>query len=326
MPRNPSYHLSRQIYNPISRGIIKNLIYPLDLYLRCESEAFVREGLHKAYAEKKYLPTKEMISLGKKHQLSNIDISALDEAKKREKTARFASANLRSSKELIKQIQDVSGSVKPILYYYGGLNILDFLTSVLCYRDRRGSPGHGLKVTCEDDGWNFNKDWVKEKCQVEIQGKGDFPFFVDAFTYGGWPSLFSGFGLRRLGKDEPYELIENPYPVGKAKMSLFELCNFDFYNFINAKPNLKKWVEDISLADVVRNTSLLMDYIVVYFASTLARYYIPAWNSITEAVKSDIYNDIQLAYDAVIEIVPYIYATEGYYKYTFGTIIEPASH
>ena len=125
MPKNPDHHMRRRVYNMLSRGLLTNLISPLELFAQCESEAFVRDRLHNAYQDKKNIPTKKMISCGSKYQISNLKISSLDSNPKREKSAKFASSNLRNSKELLGQANFVSNSVRPILYYYAGLNILE---------------------------------------------------------------------------------------------------------------------------------------------------------------------------------------------------------
>lgn len=152
---------------------------------------------------------------------------------------------------------------------------------------------------------------------------GDFPFCVDALTVAGWPSLFSGYRLHRETKKSPWEVKPNPLPLLKEKkVSLDYLCNFDYDQFRLEHPEVQEWLAGTDWQLVWKFTSLLIDFVVVYIASSLSRYYIPAWRRIVEAEKSSIYNDIKSAFIAVRDETPYYFQDEHPFQYSFETRID----
>jgi len=153
---------------------------------------------------------------------------------------------------------------------------------------------------------------------------GDFPFYVDALTLAGWPSLFSGYRLHQQTKTSPWEVRENPVPLLKGqKVSLDYLCNFDYERFSTENPKVREWLVGTDWKLVWKLTTLLLDFVVVHVASSLARYYIPAWQRIIDAEKSSIYNDIKHAYVSVADELPYYFEDEHPFQYSFGTRIGP---
>lgn len=323
MPRNPATSGRTKIHAQLSRETVRHLVSPLSVYTRCESPAFLRQALEDASSTSQ-LPTAELITKGVDHGRSRDILAAIDSEEHRKNAAIVAASHIRNARVLLEQAEIVGDSVKPILYYYGGLSFLDFITSCIVRRQRVGNPGHGLSVTCATDGWDFDRNWPREKCFVEMGSAGDFPFYVDALTVGGWPSLFSEYRLHQETKTGPWEAIANPVPLLKGqKVSLDYLCNFDFDWFTHENPEVREWLVGIDWKYVWKFTTLLLDFVVVYVASSLARYYIPAWHRITEAEKSPVYNDFKSAFLTTIDEFPYYFEDEHPFQNNFGTRIGP---
>jgi hypothetical protein len=216
------------------------------------------------------------------------------------------------------QAQNASDEIRPILYYYGSTYFLEFVASVLVRRDGV-NPSHGVKVTCGSDGSDFDDNWPKKSCSIESKDSGDFSFFVDALTVSGLPSFFSGFRLYRDSNDEPWKVIKNPSPLlsGNKKITLDMLCNFDQKEYLEDNPDVAKWLDGTDSNIIWKTSTLLMDFLIVFIASNLARYYIPAWRGIVEASKSSIYNDIRLAYKNVSEELPHFLESQYPFVYSF---------
>lgn len=328
MPRKTDQHWGGRFYTHATRETIAHLANPLAAFSRCESPAFVRHAIDHALKKdlapiaksKDLLPTSQMISLSDGIRHSNDTIRAIEIGDDINNTASIAATNLRNARVFFQQATRVTEEVRPILYYYGALSFLEFITRVIVRREKVGNPGHGVSVSCGSDGRDFNKDWARNKCRIEFGTSGDFPFIVDTLTLAGWPSLFSTFRLHKETKITPWELKENPDSLFKMKkMSLDLLCNFDHHKYLADHPDLNSWLRGEEPRMVWKTTALLMDFLVVFIASNLARYYIPAWHAIIEAEKSSIYNDIREAYSSVSEKLPYHFESEYPFQYSFET-------
>lgn len=163
MPRNPTTQGTRKIHAELTRETIRHVVSPLTIYARCESPAFLRQALESAN-NRNQLPTKELTTLGIEYRRSKDTVIAIESEEHRKDTAIIAASHIRNARSLLEQVDSVDESVKPILYYYGGLSFLSFITSCVLRRQRVGSPGHGLSVTCASEGWDFDRNWVREKC------------------------------------------------------------------------------------------------------------------------------------------------------------------
>lgn len=323
MPKSPATFGRRKVHAQLSRETIRYLISPLSIYTHCESPAFLRQALEKA-SNSGHLPTHQMISIGLVSQRSRDILTGIESEEHRKDAAIVAASHIQNARLLIEQADMVGESVKPILYYYGSLSFLDFITACIVRRQRVGNPGHGISTTCATEGWDFDRNWPRRKCFVEMSSSGDFPFYVDSLTVGGWPSLFSGYRLQKESKIAPWEVKINPAPLLKdQKVSLDYLCNFDFDRYTTENPAVKEWLIGADWKLVWKFTSLLLDFVVVYVASSLARYYVPAWRRIIEAEKSVVYNDIKSAYITIRDELPYYFEDEHPFEYSFGTRIGP---
>lgn len=231
-----------------------------------------------------------------------------------------ASAQLKKARSFFEQASSAGEETKPIMYYYGGTYFLDFICQSLVRREPSGNPSHGLSFAADSKGWDFDKDWARNKCRVKIESTGDFPFYIDALTISGWPSLFSAFRLHQNAKPDPKTGKVNPVPLFQVeKPSLDLLCNFDLEIYLRDHPEVDEWLADTSKDMVWRVTSMLLDLMVVYVAASLARYYTPAWKYIIEAERSSIYNDVREAYQGVSDGLALFFEDEHPFQYSFGT-------
>jgi hypothetical protein len=267
------------------------------------------------------LPSEQSIRIGSQFQRSKDTLQAISSEEHRKQAAITAAASLRNARVFFEQATHVTEEIRPILYYYGGMYFLDFVTSVVVRRQRVGNPGHGLSVVCDENA-EFNRCWTRNYCSVEMGPSGDFPFYVDALTVAGWPSYFSGFRLHRDTKIAPWEVRENPLPLlQKEKLSLDLLCNFDRKIYLERNPALEAWLAGADSEMIWKTTSLLLDFATVFVASSLARYYVEKWRNVIEAEKSSVYNDIRNAFSGVSEGLPYFFEDEDPFQYSFGTRI-----
>ncbi|BBC24121.1 hypothetical protein [Pseudanabaena sp. ABRG5-3] len=333
MPRNLSTITTKFLASGVGVNAIRRALSPISNYSRCESSAFVRRALTHAihkdvigveispYAE--FIPTKTTLLLGEGRGRSQDYLEAIETEEQINKAAIETSAQLKKSRYFFEQANVVTEEIKPILYYYGSMYFLDFICLNIVRRRLIGSRGHGLSITNDSEGWDFDKNWARNKCRVQIGSAGDFPFYVDALTVSGWTTLFSQFRLHHEAMDDPYILLDNPKPLFTEKVSLDKLCNFNKDKYLDDYPDVKEWLIGTNEGMVWKLTELLMDVIVVYIASSLARYYTPAWIGIIEANKSDIYNDVRAAYQNVSEGFPLFFADEHPFDYSYGTRIPP---
>lgn len=131
--------------------------------------------------------------------------------------------------------------------------------------------------------------------------------------------MFSTFRLHQETKDAPWTVKRNPAPLAVEKVSLDYLCNFDFEQYVNADKEASQWLTGSNLKHVALMTEFLVDFVIVFTASSLSRYYLIAWNHILQAHKSPIYNDIRHAYRTVSLDAPWFFADQMPFTYSFGT-------
>lgn len=318
MPRTPEIHDER-IFPQSSRRTLRLLADPLLAFERCENAAFLRAALGRALSSNQ-LPSEEQCSLGVEHRRSKDSIKPLKDP---ERAAIVAAAKLRHARSLLDQTAVVSAEVQPVLYYYSCLAFLDFAARSLVRRERHGAPGHGMTLTCDDEGWAFDADWPRKMCRLEIAKGGDFPFYIDVMTIAGWPSLFSGYRLHRELKTAPWCIVANPAPLFvRQKSSLDLLCNFDLDRYVADSPGLADWLGPYRQR-VWRTTLFLLDVALVFVAASLARYYVPAWRAIVEARASAVYADIRAAFTAVSSELPFFLSNEHPFQYAFDARIGP---
>jgi hypothetical protein len=331
MPRNPPAKTGKLIHPGVGINAIRHALSPLSNYSRCESPAFVRRALAHAihkdldpvspYVE--LVPGTETVPLGANNQRSKDMLKAIENDEHIKRAAIEAAAQLKKARLFFEQAESVGEEIKPILYYYGGTYFLDFVCLNLVRRESGGHPGHGLHVTTDSEGWDFDREWARKKCRVHVDSTGDFPFYIDALTISGWATLFSGFRLHKDTKPAPWVVRENPAPLFPQKVSLDLLCNFDKERYLKDNPEVKKWLVGAPEEMVWKLTSLMMDLMVVYVAASLARYSTPAWAQIIEANRDDIYNDIRAAYRSVSEGFALFFEDEHPFQYSYDTRIPP---
>jgi hypothetical protein len=93
--------------------------------------------------------------------------------------------------------------------------------------------------------------------------------------------------------------------------------------YLRDNDNIEQWLVGTDKEEVWQLTSLLLDFIVVYVAASLARYYTPAWKRIVEANRDDIYNDIRGAYRGVAEGFALFFEDQHPFQYSYQTRIPP---
>lgn len=334
MPRKPPVNATKLIPPGVGIDAIRHAIFPLLNYVRCESPAFVRRALIRAINKDlrqvaqsaELVPGVETISLGKGRGRSRDNLRAIVNADQINLAANEAASQLKKARYFFEQAEAVGDEIKPILFYYGATYFLDFVCLNLVRRQPAGSPGHGLSLTVDSKGWDFDRNWARTKCRTRVGRTGDFPFFIDALTVSGYVSLFSAFRFHQDRKTDPKIVRINPAPLFcSQKASLDLLCNFDVKRYLKDSPGLDEWLIGTSKEMVVRLTYLLLDLMVVFIAASLARYCTPAWNKIIEANHSPLYNDIRAAYRGVSSGFALYFEDEYPFQYSYETRIPPYS-
>jgi hypothetical protein len=212
MPRNPSATTGKLIPPGVGVDAIRHALSPLSNYSRCESPAFVRRALkhaiHKdltpvsSYAV--FVPDGSTLLLGAGNRRSKDIPKPIKNDEDIKRAAMESASQLTKARLFFEQAEKVGDEIKPILYYYGASYFLDFVCLNLVRRELRGSPGHGLSMTADSKGWDFDKEWCRNKCRVRIDTTGDFAFYVHVLTYAGWATLFSGFRLHKETEPDPW--------------------------------------------------------------------------------------------------------------------------
>jgi hypothetical protein len=283
----------------------------------------IRKDLDPVSPSTELVPGTVTVSLGANNRRSEDILEAIKDEEHIKRAAKEAAAQLKKARLFFEQAEGVGEEIKPILYYYGGTYFLDFICLNLVRRKPQGHPGHGLYVSTESEGWDFDREWARKKCKVHVGSTGDFPFYVDALTVSGWATLFSGFRLHKDTKPDPWVIRKNPARLCPEKVSLDWLCNFDNERYLKNNPEVKKWLIGAPDEMVWKLTSLMIDLMVVYVAASLARYSTPAWTNIIEADRDDIYNDICAAYRGVSQGFALFFEDEYPFQYSYGTRIPP---
>ena len=301
---------SRMMYGqPLSPDAIRTAVSPILKFDKCESSAFVRSAIRHALAKDlaevsphaELIPGMDRLKLCAGIGRSSATLEPLQSEEDYKKAAVNAATNLSNARVWLEQANIVSEAVRPTMNYYGALSFFEFITSCLV-KPVSGKSAHGLSVSCHSDGSKFDRDWPRNDCYVQVEGSGDFPLLVDVLTAAGWPSLFSKFRLHQETKNAPWEVRNNPAPIFTDKVSLDLVGNFDFAYYVAENPGAAEWLEGGDRKKVASMTALLLNFIIVFVASSLSRYYIPAWRAIVEADKSAIYNNIRAAYRRAVSI------------------------
>jgi hypothetical protein len=310
----------------VSLDAIRTAVSPLLSFDKCESSAFVRGAIQHALAKDlaevspphaELIPGADRLKLCAGIGRSSATLEPLQSEEDCKKAAVNAATNLSNARVWLEQANAASEAVRPTMNYYGALSFFKFVTSCLV-KPVSDKGAHGLSVSCSSDGWNFDKNWPRSDCHVQVERSGDFPLLVDILTAAGWPSLFSTFRLHQETKNAPWEVRTNPAPILSDKVSLDLVCDFDFAYYVTENPGVAEWLGGGSSRKVANMTTLLLDFIIVFVASSLSRYYVPAWRAIVQADKSAIYNDIRAAYRSVAMDAPLFFAEEHPFQYSFG--------
>jgi hypothetical protein len=329
MPRTPAERVTNILYPSVGINALRHALFPLLNYSRCESPAFVRRALEHAIRKNlepvspyvDLIPSVSTIMLRENNQRSRDTLKPIENSDHIKQAAAEASAQLKKARLFFEQAERAEEEIKPILYYYGGTYFLDFICLNLVRREPVGSPGHGLSVTTDSKGWDFDREWARKKCRVQVGVTGDFPFYIDALTISGWTTLFSRFRLHKNSKPDPWKLQINPAPLFQQKVSLDLLCNFDKDKYIKDNPEVQEWLQGTNQDMIWKLTFLMMDLMIVFVAASLSRYYTPAWTGIIEANQDDIYNDIRSAYRSICEWFPLFFEDEHPFQYSYDTRI-----
>jgi len=316
-----------RIHSQVTRETINALASPLSLYERCESAAYVRQALEHAaqndltppFLGNERLPTSRTIALGTDSYRSTGTLRAFAGEEDRKQAALNAAVHVGNARVYFEQARIVTEAIRPVLYYYGALSFLDFITFCVVCRDP-GAGAHGLSVTADSDGSRFDRGWPG-RCRVRMSCTGDFPVFVDALTVAGWPSLFSGFRLHKETKPDLWRKVENPAPLMSQSLSLAVLGEFSFDRYVAENPAVGTWLDGADRKKIQAVTEYLVQFVIVFASSSLARYYIPAWRAIVAGEKTSTYNDVRAAYTGVAEGLPYFFSDEGLFKDSFGVSV-----
>lgn len=323
MPRNLDMTFT-EVFTQVTRETLVQLLRPVDRFAKCENPSHTRRAILHAldkdlgkispYVD--LVPSTQTISLVSGHGRSARDLRAISTPEDANRAGLRAAAVLTNAMIMFEQAQEVAETARPILVYYGASSLLDFFCS--CLVQRQGADhAHGLTLTCDSDGRDYEDGWLRTKCRVKVKRVGDFPHYVDALTLAGLPSLFSAFRLHKDAKPDPFVLMPNPRPLGAGSLSLDLICNFDAQRYELDNPQITGWLKYADRDKVMAVTNLLLDFLLVYAASVLARYHIPAWRKIIEGERGAALNDFAAAYRAMSVDAAHFFARQWPFMYSF---------
>lgn len=181
---------------------------------------------------------------------------------------------------------------KPILLYYSCANIVSAFTR--CFFDwEQDRRSHGL--SCSHDNDNLPSTCVK------IKGKGQMPrLATTCFLLSGMPSCFSElitYSMQPLHHTRAGELLERFGKTEEAEpirsLTLDELRSFDYparLKAVRVRHGFHKF-------NGLPGTALLLDYLMLFAASSLARYDVVGWKKILDGKG----NDYRLSFDDVFD-------------------------
>jgi hypothetical protein len=168
--------------------------------------------------------------------------------------------------------------VKPILLYYSCAQLCGLYSRV--FFNWTGKRGHGLECGHQGNPTDVGKTVVTSK------NYGTFPRLETAlFLLTGWPSCFSElvtYSTKPTAHSGPGEYLENfckeeictPIP----KLSLEDIYRFDYGTQLRAV----RLRHGFHKFNGLTSTAFLLDVIVLYMASSLARYDVLGWREILD--------------------------------------------
>lgn len=174
---------------------------------------------------------------------------------------------LKNSLELWQEAQKVTDSIRPILIYYSWQQFSAFFIYTL-FKWPMPSQGHGvLPILSEEIG----------EVQIEFRETGFFRRLVDTFVVLGHPTAYAAW--IPLGSRQGLVFVENQIdsriPIGRGK--LVSILDSDARGF---EKDFKSKFPNRYYGSHVDN--LLTDFLVVFLASSFARYRPQLWNDVLD--------------------------------------------
>lgn len=197
-------------------------------------------------------------------------------------------ALLKNAIELWRTSTKVSDAIAPILYHYSWHCFNSFFAYSFFKWEPRHTSSHGIGIKLSDH---------LEEISLKISEQGLFRRLVDTWTIIGVPLVFSRY--LPIVKDDRMEFTPNEryLPDQNGNISLRELVEFspqEFERSLNSE-KYAELVKHIFLSSSVHlPNSFLQSYLLLFVASSLARYRPILWHSIL-AGKSQEESDFYLA-------------------------------
>jgi len=168
--------------------------------------------------------------------------------------------------------------VKPILLYYSCAHLCGLYSRV--FFTWTGKRGHGLECSHQGNPADVGKT------VVTIRKTGTFPRLEAAlFLFSGWPSCFSElvtYSTKPTAHSGPEEYLENfcKEEIGAPilRLSLEDIYCFDYGTHLRAV-RLRHGFHKFG---GLTSTAFLLDVVVLYLASSLARYDVLGWREILD--------------------------------------------
>jgi len=188
---------------------------------------------------------------------------------------------LKNAIELWREATHTTDAVAPILYHYSWHCFNSFFIYSFFHWEPIHSNSHGVGISnwCENVG-EIQIQFLK---QEDVNTKGIFQRLIDTWTLLGASTAFSSFLPVFEGRE--IGLIPNSYNLLKNSNSLKlkDLIDFNSLNFeqsLNSDLGKKLIVCPFLANSTSLPTDILRSYLIIFTASSLARYRPVLWNSV----------------------------------------------
>lgn len=201
-------------------------------------------------------------------------------------------ALLKNAMELWRAASRTSDAVAPMLYHYSWHCFNSFFTYTFFRWEPQHASSHGIRIPSEALSENIEDIKIRFRKEKEEMTRGLFQRLIDTWTLLGASLAFSPFLPVFEGNEIKFE-SNKLYLLSKPNyLSLKQLLTFDPVEDFERKYwkvyGREKLLQNTSLSNSMNlPTNILKSYLIIFVASSLARYRPLLWTSVRVGENSD---------------------------------------
>lgn len=192
-------------------------------------------------------------------------------------------ALLKNAMELWRTASQTSDAIAPMLYHYSWHCFNSFFAYTFFRWEPQHASSHGINIPSETLSEIIEDTMIRFRKEEHGITRGLFQRLIDTWTLLGTSLAFSSF-LPIFEGNEIGFIVNNRYLLGNSNsLSLNELLTFDSGNFERELyPDLREKLINcpVLMNSISAPTNELRSHLIIFVASTLARYRPILWNSI----------------------------------------------